>query len=58
VAKIATFCGPFAVKLCTFAAEKYVARALSGRLFSQPLDYGNLVRNFYLAEIATFSGCS
>jgi hypothetical protein len=58
VARIAAFCGLFAAKLCTFAAENYVARRLSGRLFSQPLDYGNLVRIFYVAEIATFSGCA
>jgi hypothetical protein len=44
VARIATFCGPFAAKLCTFAAYKYVARAFSGSLFSRPPDYGNLVR--------------
>jgi hypothetical protein len=56
VAKIATFCGPFAAKLCTAVPENYVARMLSRRFFSRPLDCRNLVRIFmYLKSQGFFA---
>jgi hypothetical protein len=56
--KIATFCGTFSPDLWTAASTTTAADLLSGPFFSQPLDYGNLVRIFYVIEIARFIACS
>jgi hypothetical protein len=52
--KIPTFCGTFAAKLCIAVPENIVACILSPRFFSRPLDFGDLVRIFYVIEIARF----
>jgi hypothetical protein len=56
--KISAFCGTFPAKLCTAEPANSVACILSPRFFSRPLDYGNMVRIFYVIEIARFIACS
>jgi hypothetical protein len=56
--KISAFCGTFPAKLCTADPENNVAFILSPGFFSRPLDYGNLVRIFYVIEITRFIACS
>jgi hypothetical protein len=57
VAKIATFCGPFAAKLCTAVPENYVARMLSRRFFLSTSGLSEFGTDFYVFEIARFFRC-